>query len=160
MERKSNKDIITVVKSLSTVILDSDTRIWCKLSYPNHSRGCPNYGKREICPPQAPLFNDIVKKPFLLVGVRFNLSEWAKHLKEKYPKWSDKQARCCLYWQNTVRKRLREECEKLSSKNKRILYVPEANGVHVFKTCETVGIILERNPKVFVWKIAIIGERI
>jgi len=143
--------------NLDDVIIDSRVRGWCKLPYPNHPRGCPNYGKRAVCPPQAPLFKNILNPPFLLIGVRFNLGEWAERMKKRHPDWSDRQARCCLYWQGKVRKRLREECERLASNNQIICYTPEAMGVHVFETCFHVGITLERNPQKFVWKIAIIG---
>lgn len=149
----------TVVTVLDDVVLDLKARAWCKLPYPGHPKGCPNYGKRPACPPQAPLFGSLVEPPFFLVAVKFNLADWARRLKMRHPGWSDRQARCCLYWQGKVRKRLREECEKLASGGDVILYSPEANGVHVFKTCGTVGIKLERNPQTTVWKIAIIGRK-
>lgn len=149
----------TQIRSLTDVVIDLRARGWCKLPYPNHPKGCPNFGKRESCPPKASLFNDVVDPPFTLVGVKFNLGEWVKEMKEKHPKWSDRQARCCLYWQGKVRKRLREECKKITSNDNKILYCPEATGVHVFKTCETIGIKLERNPQDVVWKIAIIGRK-
>jgi len=134
------------------------SRDWCKLPYPSHPKGCPNYGKKETCPPKAPLFNNIVKPPFVLVGVKFDLLVWTKQMKKKHSDWSDRQLRCCLYWQGKVRKRLREECEKVVTESDVILYTPEANGVNVFETCKYVNIQLKRNPKVFVWKIAIIGK--
>jgi len=104
------------------------------------------------------LFDDIIERPFTFVGIRFNLLSWVTHLRRKHPNWSERQLRCCLYWQGKVRKRLREECKKTQNDGQIILYNPEANGVDVFKTCETIGIELERNPKEFVWKIAIIGR--
>lgn len=143
---------------LDSVVTDLRAREWCKLPYPNHPKGCPNYGKKTSCPPKAPLFESFVKAPFTLVGVGFNLAEWAKAMKEKHPKWSDRQARCCLYWQGKVRKKLREVCNRMALDNELIVYAPEAMGVHVFKTCEKVGLKLERNPQDFVWKIAIIGR--
>jgi len=143
---------------LDNVVIDLRARDWCKLPYPNHSKGCPNYGKKSSCPPHAPLFESFVTSPFTLVAVGFNLAEWAERMKEKHPMWSDRQARCCLYWQGKVRKRLREECDKIALDNDLIVYTPEAMGVHVFKTCELVGLKLERNPQHFVWKIAIIGK--
>jgi hypothetical protein len=41
-----------------------------------------------------------------------------------------------------------------------VLYKPEGNGVNVFETCRKIGLILERNPKKFVWKVAIIGKKL
>jgi len=112
---------------------------------------------------------DVADPPFMLVGVNFDLGVWAEKLKKKHPEWSDKRARCCLYWQGKVRKVLREKCEDtvhqykvirgLHRKDIMIFYNPEAMGVQVFKTCELVGIHLERNPQDIVWKIAIIARR-
>lgn len=147
-----------VIVPLNNVIIDLRARVWCKLPYPGHPKGCPNYGKRAKCPPQAPLFADIINPPYILVGVKFNLEEWANSMKEKHPNWSDRQARCCLYWQGKVRKILRETCESIVDDDMVACYIPEAMGVHVFKTCAEVGIKLERNPQKFVWKIAIIGR--
>jgi len=153
--------IEVVVEPLNNVVMDLRARSWCKLPYPNHPRGCPNHGKKAGCPPKAPIFTDVAKPPFILVGVKFNLAEWAERMKQKHPKWSDRQARCCLYWQGKVRKRLREVCKGVAwvfGRNM-IVSVPEAMGVHVFETCKTIGIELERNPKTYVWKIAILGDR-
>ena len=156
-----------IVKKLSEVVIEPKAREWCKLPYPvilgqksDHPDGCPNYGRRETCPPLAPLFEKILKSPFLLVGVKFDLESWADELKKKHPKWTDRQARCCLYWQGKVRKVLREACNEIMRDfcDGEVLYVPEATGVDVFKTCEKIGIMLERNPKKYVWKIAIIGK--
>jgi hypothetical protein len=148
-----------VVKDLSEVVIEPKARQWCKLPYPDHPKGCPNYGKRDTCPPKAEKFEKILNPPFYLVGVKFDLEAWANKLKEKHPNWSDRQARCCLYWQGKVRKVLKQACEHTNKFfHGKILYVPEGNGVDVFKTCEKVGIHLDRNPKKYVWKIAIIGK--
>ena len=149
----------TTITPLVNVIIDLRTRDWCKLPYPGHPKGCPNYGKRLTCPPEAPLFEEVGIPPYILVGVKFDLEEWVNYMKKKHPNWSDRQARCCLYWQGKVRKRLREECEKIINKGVVVYYIPEAMGVDVFRTCTEVGIKLERNPQKFVWKIAIIGRR-
>jgi len=147
-----------LVLPLDEVVIDLRARDWCKLPYPNHLRGCPNYGKKAGCPPKAPLFESFVESPFTLVAVGFNLAEWTKKMKDKHPNWSDRQTRCCLYWQGKVRKVLREECNRIASDDELILYNPEAMGVHVFKTCELVDVKLERNPQNIVWKVAIIGK--
>jgi len=159
------------VTRLETVTLDNHTSKWCQLPYhtskwcqlpyPRHPKGCPNFG-REGCPPLTKNFHEILTKPYYLIGVRFDLKSHVESMKSKHPKWSDAQAYCVLYWQSKVNKKLREVAEKFSSQipNSKILYRPEAHGVHVFKTCENIGLRLERNPQHFVWKIAIIGKEI
>jgi len=148
-----------VVKPLQNIIWDEHTSDWCRLPYPRHPKGCPNYGKKEGCPPQAKKVWSIIKAPYFLVGVCFNLKEHVQRMKRKHREWSDAQARCLLYWQPKVNKKLRHVAERFSSQipNSIVLYTPEANGVHVFKTCKEIGIVLERNPQNFVWKIALIG---
>ena len=145
--------------------LELDTRamgLWCRLPYLNHPKGCPNYGKKKTCPPFSKPFYDLVEPPIFLVIQPFNLEAQAKRMKERHPRWSDRQCRNLLYWQKGVIKSLKEEANAFieSQDNDLILVeVPEANGVHVFKTCENVGIILERNPRKVVNKIMIIGKR-
>ena len=155
--------IDSIIIPIGDVVIDLRAREWCKLPYPDHPKGCPNYGKRDTCPPQCPIWNDIIEPPYLLVGVKFALKVWSERMKERHPKWSDRQARCCLYWQGKVRKRLREICEEVKlhhlGSNFIISYTPEAMGVHVFETCYKNGIKLHKNPQDFVWKIAIIGRK-
>jgi hypothetical protein len=44
---------------LPGVVLDERVRQLCPKSYPLHPKGCPNYGKRTTCPPQARLWQAI-----------------------------------------------------------------------------------------------------
>jgi len=147
------------IMTLSDVVIDLRARNWCKLPYPDHPKGCPNYNKRESCPPLVALFEDKIEPPYILVGVKFNLDKWVKRMKEKHPEWSDRQARCCLYWQGKVRKILRKTCENICREDELIIYNPEGMGVHVFETCRRLGIKLKRNPRDMIWKIAIIGRK-
>jgi len=153
------------IKIIATndIVLDNRSRDWCTFSYPDHPKGCPNYGKKDTCPPRSSFFQYIIGPPYYIIGVRFDLEGWANKMKKKHPNWSDRQARCCLYWQGKVNKILKDTCNKFFKNNKvcnKVLYKPEATGVHVFETCRKNGIILERNPSKYVWKIAIIGRKI
>jgi hypothetical protein len=144
---------------LKKIIKYNNINKWCKLPYPAHPNGCPNYNKKKTCPPKALSFEKLIKPPFTLVAVKFNLKEHIKKMKQKHPNWTDKQARCVLYWQNKVNKQLRELSEKTAAKipNSMILHMPEANGVNLFETCKKVGLILEPNPQNILWKMSIIG---
>jgi predicted metal-binding protein len=97
-----------IISELKDVVIDYRARAWCRLPYPNHPNGCPNFGKSEECPPKAPLFEAIIKPPFTLVAVRFNLEEHVRKMKEKHPNWSEKKTKCLLYWQRKVNKRLKK----------------------------------------------------
>lgn len=96
------------------------------------------------------------------MAVPFDLDAQATRMKMRHPDWSDRQARCTRYWQRSVMKSLRKEAYTFASKlgtDFMVLETPEANGVDVFKTCETVALNLERESPKIVWKIVIIGKK-
>jgi len=145
------------------IVIDNKARdgSFCKLPYPNHPKGCPNYGKRESCPPFAKKFNDIIIPPFYLVIQEFDIESHAIKYKKKYPTWSERQCRNLLYWQKGVVKKLKMEAYDLAKslgKEFIVLEVPEANGVHLFETCKNIGIELQRYPQKIIRKIMIVGK--
>jgi hypothetical protein len=59
-------------------------------------------------------------------------------------------------------KSLRKEAYTFASRLRTdfmVLETPEANGVGVFKTCETRALNIERESPTIVWKIVIIGKK-
>ena len=147
-------------------VLHAPVRKLCRKPYPGHPKGCPNFGKRDICPPHAPLFEKYfdINKRFLAVVVHFNIGQHMQRMKEKHPGWSDRQCACCLYWQGGVKKKLRQEIAY--NITRRPLFdgyvlaatdCPEAMGVDITATMRQVGIMLEWPPKKIVRKIAFIG---
>ena len=134
---------------------------WCKLPYPDHPQGCPNYGKQAHCPPQAPTVAEFIdlSRPHWFIIVPFNLEAHAQRMKAKHPKWSDRQARCVLYWQNTVRKSLRIAINSFTWQHPGTTstLLPEAMGVNVIATAKKVGIDIEVKPEKIVAKIALVG---
>jgi len=151
------------VIELLNIVIDERARdgTWCRLPYPNHRRGCPNFGKKDKCPPRAPRFEDIVRAPYWLVAQSFDLKAHAERMKRKHPHWSERQARCVLYWQGTVNKALREWASLLWKElgdDYMVVKIPEANGVNLFATCAKIGIHLKRNPDL-VWKMMIVARK-
>jgi hypothetical protein len=136
-------------------------RDWCSWPYPGHPKGCPNVDKVSQCPSKIGMVNDIfdLSKECYFAVVEFNIEEFADSMKKKHPEWSDKQCRCCLYWQNTVRRNLRMYCNYFVAGKEGYIYtlLPEAMGVHVFKTTRKLGITLKRNPQELLYKVALIG---
>ena len=161
---ENNREMMSLIMPLDKEDISLDKRArgeWCLLPYPNHPKGCPNYGKKQICPPFSKPFNEIVEPPFHIVIENFDLEAQAKKMKKRHPEWSDRQCRNLLYWQKGVVKKLKGEAREFIKSQKDdlvLLEVPEANGVHVFDTCKNVGVVLEREPKI-VRKIMIIGKR-
>ena len=133
---------------LSEVVYDVRARdgIWCKLSYPNHPKGCPNF---PACPLKHPDFKTVSDAyTWFAVVEEFDLKAHAEAMKLKHPEWSERQCRNLLYWQNGVRKRLFEKALHFRHIGDIILTltVPEACGVNVYETMAKVGIVIQRNP--------------
>ncbi len=87
-----------------------NVRSLCVRPYPGHPKGCPNFGKRETCPPGAPLIEKIIDpggRTFLIWNI-FDLASHVARLKGRHPNWSIRQLECCLYWQSRARKQLEE----------------------------------------------------
>lgn len=154
--------------SRDTIKFTSKTRLWCQLPYPNHPRGCPNYSNKETCPPKASYKPEILNdySNFLLVYAIFNLKKQKERMLLKHPNWSQKQASCLLYWQNSVKKILREYINEIYIRNKKkriylfssgsgfssmklnqgLIYSMEAIGIDVFNTLRNNYINFELKP--------------
>jgi len=133
---------------LKDVVVEERVRKWCLLPYPGHPHGCPNYGNRELCPPKARMFYELVQPPYVLVAVLFDLNAHVQRMKERHPKWTDRQLRCLLYWQGHVAKKLEEICNRVKQEDSFIVYCPDGAGVNrlrVFLTFRYVAIFLSRN---------------
>lgn len=159
---------------LTKVIFGEYVREWCILPYEKYylkngdvrytnPNGCPMYGTRPTCPPEAPMLDEISCEPYYLVIQEFDLEAQAKRMKERHKDWSEKQCKCYRYWQRTLHNKLVEEASQ-HIKNLKILDAfilerPEANGVNLFSTCRLHGIILKKNPQKIVKKMVMIGRQ-
>ena len=119
------------------------------------------YGMRGSCPPQAPMFDELVEPPYFLVMQELDLEEQELVMKRRHPEWSSRMCRNPRYWQGKLMHNLIAEAKTLAWKvpDPVILKRPEANGVNLFSTCRLHGIRLERNPHRIVKKMVIVGAR-
>lgn len=91
-----------------TIVITDKTRLWCQLPYPDHPKGCPNFGKKD-CSPNVPIMWDLPTKydKYELRVLEFNLEEYAIQRRAQYEKEgkvkSEKQLRCSRYWQGTLK---------------------------------------------------------
>ncbi len=143
---------------------DGNVRGLCVRRYPGHPHGCPNFGKRASCPPQAPLLADTLDltRPVWLIYNAFPIGEHAARMRTAHPGWSDRQVYCCRYWQGTARKQLLMRIADfrlsgLSDEAMRVLRCPEACGCNVTATMATVGIRLEWPPREVAYQVALAG---
>jgi len=88
-----------MIYNIETINIDPKFQELCKSPYPNHPRGCPNYGKKKGCPPKQKLFFDVFDCYFYLIFTEFDLGSHVSRLKKKHPKWTQRQLECCMYWQ-------------------------------------------------------------
>jgi predicted metal-binding protein len=153
-----------LIKITNLLAVDEQVRDWCRLPYPGHKKGCPNWNKSSTCPPIVSLVNNIfdLSAEHWFAITDFNIQEQSIRMKKMHPGWSDQQSRCCLYWQNTVRKNLTKMCKEFISSAKLLGYsytlIPEAMGVNVFKTMHRIGIKMRKNPQDILYKVALIGK--
>jgi len=148
------------VVNLPQIIIDAKVRGYCTLPYPGHPRGCPMFGRRPECPPEAPMFDEYfdMTQRFRAVVCEFDLAGHAARIKAKHPHWTQRQ--CCnpLYWQGSVRSQLKKTCESIRVTDEIYTLIPEAMGVDVIATMKPVGIDIVFPAYDPVRKVAIVGR--
>lgn len=149
--------------------LDMRAREWCKMPYPGHPKGCPNYGKHPRCPPHAPLFDEYfdMERAFLVLVAEFDMKRYVEVMRAKHPAWTERKLRNPLYWQNSVRKRLVDRLVHITllglkdggdMVDRTWTLIPEAMGMHVIATMRPLIPITVR-PVDRVFKVAVCGYR-
>lgn len=135
----------------------------CAASYPGHPHGCPNYGKKDNCPPGMPAIDEVfdLTRPMYCVCSKFDMAAHTAGMRRRHPGWSERQLACCLYWQAGVRKLHREYAAEVYNRLKAPGFAltdsPEAMGVLVTETLGNRGIALEWPPVRFVYKVSFAG---
>lgn len=83
-------------------------------------------------------------------------------MKSSHPNWTDRQCRNPYYWQNGIRKQLKDSINEFKLSNPKIIYtlLPESMGVNLFRTVIPIGIKLKKNPTETIYKIALVGYSI
>lgn len=142
-------------------VVDYSVRGLCIKPYPGHKEGCPNFGKKKGCPPEAKMFDTVydMSKPVFAIINKFDFAGHVNRMKELHPEWSERQLECCLYWQPRARKQLLENIKHFLKNHPgyKIESCPEAMGVNITETMTNSGLILEWPPKQWAYQIAIAG---
>ena len=62
----------------------------CKLPFYNHAKGCPNFGKKDGCPPGLPLIDEVFDfdSDMYVIYTTFQVGEFAERMKSGDPEWS------------------------------------------------------------------------
>lgn len=148
LEINKNDNLPYWIVPVKIMIHSKAVRTWCKLPYPGHKHGCPMYGKKDGCPPNVPYVTEVLDldKPVWFVYSEFDLSAHVGNMRAKHPLWSERQLRCCLYWQRKSRNQLLHRvCEAKGFYVNANFYtlIPEALGINVYRTCGINGVKLE-----------------
>ncbi len=143
---------------LPSVVLDASVRGVCRRPYAGHPKGCPNFGKRAACPPEAPRFED--RFDLAEVWAIWNAFDFGSHcarMRERHPEWSQRQVECCLYWQGTARKQLEAEIGQFNWEHPpfSVTRCPEAMGVNITASMRLVGVELEWPPQTVAIQVAL-----
>jgi hypothetical protein len=103
----------------------------CARPYPGHPRGCPN----------------------------LNHKAHAARLGALHPGWSDRQRRCCRYWQGTARNALAQRITAFlaTAPGYAVSRCPEALGLDVTATLRRAGGVIEWPPVNIVRTVALAG---
>lgn len=156
------------IKKVS-LVTDKKFMKLCRKPYPNHKKGCPNFNKKPGCPPHTRFIEDVIYSTCYTYAIWtcFDLKSHVDRMKKRHPYWSQRQLECCLYWQGTARKNLRQEIErfkrwanrKRKTENKKLIIfeTPEAHGVNVTVTMLNLGVRLQWPPKTITYQVAIAG---
>jgi hypothetical protein len=141
--------------ALVTPAIDLGMRSLCVYPYHNHPKGCPNFGKKATCPPTVGRFPYEYdnRHDVWALWAEFDLDAHVRRMRKRHPTWTYRQLSCCLYWQGTVRKFLRESIAKWVGENKEdypnlaVTTCPEGMGVNVTATMKSIGVELEWPPR-------------
>lgn len=151
-----------MIVQLPTVVIEPRMRGMCKLPYPLHPKGCPNFNHKAGCPPRCLMFGERfdLSAPVYAIINEFDLAAHVARMRASNPAWSTRQLECCLYWQPTARKQLGAEIKRFQMEHAgyTVDTCPEAGGVNVTETLRRIGIELEWPPKRVVRQVALAGK--
>jgi len=142
-------------------VFDTKMPKLCKHPYPNHPKGCPNWGKKKGCPPNAPWLPNSFdyRYPVYAIWNVYPFGEHVEKMRAKHPEWTQRQVECCLYWQGTARKQLKEIVKNFLKGHPglKIVDCPEAQGINLTETMKQVYVQLEWPPKHKTYQIVLAG---
>jgi hypothetical protein len=117
----------------------------CKKPFYKHPHGCPNYGKKEGCPPQ-PLITQLFdfSRELYIIHTSFPVGEFAERMHRAHPDWNERQCYNPRLWQGTARKEHDTEVQRFLKEYTEctITKSPEAHGVNCTALMQTEGITL------------------
>jgi len=164
LKQKKAKKLPHWIVPIKKLVHNKKVPEWCRLPYQRHPKGCPNYGKKDICPPKAPYITEVlnINRPMYLVFSEYDLGAHVEKMRKRHPTWTEAGLRNVLYWQQSSRKQMVKRtlmAEKMLGTEVKC-FLPEAAGVHVYATAFHSGLKLEKIKGLKINRhISIIGFR-
>ena len=153
---------------LNTIIYYPEVfELLCHYPYPNHPKGCINIDKcRSLNVPYFPkLIHYGDYRYYYLVYLNFDFKRYKELRKSENPEFfnTENRLKCLLYWQNSLKKIIKDCLEGLRMENPHFYVLGsgsgfrlsfqkqvasmEAVGINVFSTLKLNGISFEIKPK-------------
>jgi hypothetical protein len=79
-------------------------------------------------------------------------------MKQLHPAWTDRQAACCLYWQPTARRLLKEFIQRQGHSAWHVINLPEARGANINVMMKRIGKPLQWPVVDHSWCVALIKK--
>ncbi len=139
------KDIY-LIKNIPLVLHDMKTvHQLCTQKYYNHSKGCPNFNKKDGCPPHIQHISqqyDLESMNMLLL--RFPFYYYITLKQQEHPDWSLRELSNQRHWQNHLKGTLNEYWKNIKNEypEYKLIKNPEAQGVNVEETLSNIDIPL------------------
>jgi hypothetical protein len=152
---------------LNTIIYYPEVfELLCCYPYPNHKKGCPNFIKcRDL---NVPYFGTLLHhgnyRYYYLIYLIFDFKQYKKLRKIENPEFfnTENRLKCVLYWQNSLKKIIKDFIENLQKQNNGFYVLGcgsglnlsfqervasmEAVGINVFSTMKLNRIPFEIKP--------------
>ncbi len=150
----------TLSETVSVIVKPRGFASWCRLPYPKHPDGCPNFGIKESCPPLVKYFLDVYKPQVKVAALSFDFDEYLKWRRNAHPDWTERALRNPRHFQGHLDAYLERFTEQLNVPGFVPEYSPEAMGVNLHLTCKRAGINLEWPPTIVMYRIALLAQPI
>jgi hypothetical protein len=135
---------------------------WCRLPYPGHPNGCPNFGKKKECPPFAPYFLDLYKPQVFVAFMQFDFKKYMEARSSQHSDWTERQLRNPWYFQTHLDSQLEDfvnsELSRPKFENFKPVYSSEAMAVNIHLTACDAGVKLEWPPRKNMYRITLLTQ--
>ena len=145
----------------------------CRQAYYKHPKGCPNYNRRENCPPNTlHIFQQYDPLSIHILCVKFPFLEYISQKELLHPDWTVRALTNQRHWQGHLKGEVRRYWEEIKGEYPlhKLIENPEGQGVNVQKTLKRYDINLkwcEQNSKgeivsvpEYIYHVNLIGKEI